>query len=43
VGMSLTSIGVDSLVSIEIRNWWRRTLGMDITVLEIINAGTIEG
>ncbi|KFZ19929.1 hypothetical protein V501_00401 [Pseudogymnoascus sp. VKM F-4519 (FW-2642)] len=43
VSMSLTSIGVDSLVSIEIRNWWRRTLGMDIMVLEVLNAGTIEG
>ncbi|KFY84989.1 hypothetical protein V500_08809 [Pseudogymnoascus sp. VKM F-4518 (FW-2643)] len=43
VSMSLTSIGVDSLVSIEIRNWWRRTLGMDIMVLEVLSDGTIEG
>ena len=40
---SLESIGVDSLVSIEIRNWYRRTIGLEITVLEILKAGTIEG
>lgn len=43
VNMTLASIGVDSLVSIEIRNWWRKTLRSDITVLEIVNAGTIKG
>lgn len=43
VKTKLVSIGVDSLVSIEIRNWWRRTLGLDTTVLEIMNAATIEG
>jgi len=41
VGMSLTSIGVDSLVSIEIRNWWAGR-GMDITVLEIIMQGRLK-
>ncbi|KAL7928104.1 hypothetical protein V8C35DRAFT_333716 [Trichoderma chlorosporum] len=40
--MTLTSMGVDSLVSIEIRNWWRRSLGVDISVLEISTSGTIE-
>ncbi|PHH92860.1 hypothetical protein CDD83_4282 [Cordyceps sp. RAO-2017] len=40
---SLSSMGIDSLVSIEIRNWWRRTLGDDLSVLEITNAGTVEG
>jgi hypothetical protein len=42
VGMSLSDMGVDSLVSIEIRNWWRMGLGLDISVLEIMGAGTIE-
>ncbi|RDA94924.1 hypothetical protein CP533_0174 [Ophiocordyceps camponoti-saundersi (nom. inval.)] len=41
--MSLASIGIDSLASIEIRNWWRRTLGVDKSVFEIMNAGTIDG
>lgn len=40
--MSLSDIGVDSLVSIEIRNWWRMGLGLDISVLEIMSAGSIE-
>jgi aryl carrier-like protein len=43
ITLTLVSIGIDSLVSIEIRNWWRKMLGLDITVLEIMNAGTIEG
>ncbi|KAK5991578.1 Highly reducing polyketide synthase gloL [Cladobotryum mycophilum] len=43
VEMTLSSIGVDSLVAIEIRNWWRRTLLVEITVLEIMNTGTIKG
>jgi aryl carrier-like protein len=43
VTLTLSSIGIDSLVSIEIRNWWRKMLGLDITVLQIMNAGTIEG
>ncbi|KAF2267503.1 hypothetical protein CC78DRAFT_490418 [Lojkania enalia] len=38
---SLSAMGVDSLVSIEIRNWWRRSLGLDISVLEIMNAGSV--
>ncbi|PHH92051.1 hypothetical protein CDD83_9169 [Cordyceps sp. RAO-2017] len=41
--MSLASIGIDSLASIEIRNWWRKTLGDDKSVLDIMSAGTIEG
>ncbi|PGH00300.1 hypothetical protein AJ80_09194 [Polytolypa hystricis UAMH7299] len=40
-GVSLANLGVDSLVSIEIRNWWRQILGLEISVLEIMNAGSI--
>lgn len=43
VTMTLASIGVDSLAAIEIRNWWRRMLGVDVTVLEIMKAASIEG
>ncbi|KAI1333951.1 acyl transferase domain-containing protein [Xylariaceae sp. FL0016] len=32
---TLTSIGADSLVAIEIRNWWKQTLNIEITVLEL--------
>lgn len=42
VKMTLSDMGVDSLVSIEIRNWWRMGLGLDISVLEIMSAGSIE-
>lgn len=41
VEMTLSDLGVDSLVSIEIRNWWRMGLGLDISVLEIMSAGSI--
>nr|RBQ98724.1 hypothetical protein FVER53263_00316 [Fusarium verticillioides] len=41
---SLTSLGVDSLVTIEIRNWIKRTFGgVEVSTLEILNSGTIQG
>jgi aryl carrier-like protein len=42
VKQSLSAFGVDSLVAIEIRNWWRQSLGLEISVLEIMNSGSIE-
>ncbi|KAL4874704.1 hypothetical protein BJY04DRAFT_233401 [Aspergillus karnatakaensis] len=36
---TLMSMGADSLVAMEIRNWWKQTLGVDITVLELTNPG----
>lgn len=39
--LNLTQLGVDSLVAIEIRNWWRRTLGVNVSVLEFMSAGSI--
>ena len=42
LSQSLTSLGVDSLVAIEIRNWWRRTFDFDISVLELLDTGSIE-
>lgn len=38
----LSSLGVDSLVAIEIRNWWRHSLGLEISILEIMNSTSIE-
>ncbi|EKG10389.1 Beta-ketoacyl synthase [Macrophomina phaseolina MS6] len=38
---TLKALGIDSLVAIEIRNWWRQALGFDISVLEIMGAGSI--
>ncbi|PTB51813.1 hypothetical protein M431DRAFT_19014 [Trichoderma harzianum CBS 226.95] len=42
LSLNLTQLGVDSLVAIEIRNWWRRTLGVNVSVLEFMGAGSIE-
>ena len=38
----LSALGVDSLVAMEIRNWWRLNLGIEISVLELLNSGSIE-
>jgi len=35
---TLNDVGLDSLVAIELRNWWRQNLGSDISVLELLNA-----
>ncbi len=42
VKQSLMTLGLDSLVAIEIRKWWRQCLGLEISVLEIMNSGSIE-
>ncbi|WYZ43619.1 hypothetical protein EsH8_VII_000055 [Colletotrichum jinshuiense] len=39
---SLASIGIDSLISIELRNWIRRRLGAEVTVLEIVRAASLK-
>ncbi|RFU76193.1 polyketide synthase [Trichoderma arundinaceum] len=41
LSLNLTQLGVDSLVAIEIRNWWRRTIGVNVSVLEFMGAGSI--
>ncbi|KAF7861910.1 hypothetical protein EAF04_007791 [Stromatinia cepivora] len=38
----LKVLGVDSLVAIELRNWWRQRIGVELTVLEIMGAASIE-
>uniref|UniRef100_A0A0B7KGY7 Uncharacterized protein n=1 Tax=Bionectria ochroleuca TaxID=29856 RepID=A0A0B7KGY7_BIOOC len=40
--VGLADIGMDSLVAIEMRLWWKQTLGLDISVLEMLGMGTIE-
>ena len=42
VSSTLGAAGVDSLVAIEIRNWWKQNIGVDISVLELMSGGTIE-
>ncbi|KAK9851186.1 ketoacyl-synt-domain-containing protein [Penicillium brevicompactum] len=39
----MASIPIDSLMSIEIRNWFRRQLTMEISLTEISKAGTVGG
>jgi len=42
ISQTLAAAGVDSLVGIEVRNWWKQQLGIDVSVLELINGGSIE-
>ncbi|KAG6354258.1 hypothetical protein INS49_004863 [Diaporthe citri] len=42
LSFTLSAVGVDSLVAIEVRNWWRQNLGIDVSVLELMSGGTIE-
>jgi aryl carrier-like protein len=41
LGLTLTDAGVDSLVAIEVRNWWKQNLGVEISVLELKNGGSM--
>lgn len=43
ISTSLSAIGMDSLIAIEIRTWWKQTFCFDISVLEILNCGSVEG
>ncbi|PIA96147.1 Nonribosomal peptide synthetase 14 [Cercospora beticola] len=40
--LTLESIGVDSLVAIEIRNWVKHNLSVDVSVLELMAGGSLE-
>ncbi|KAL4738753.1 hypothetical protein BDV11DRAFT_215729 [Aspergillus similis] len=42
VTKALVTLGVDSLVIVEIRNWLRRKLEVETSTLEILNGATIE-
>ncbi|KAI5456752.1 KR domain-containing protein [Mariannaea sp. PMI_226] len=39
--ISLQDLGLDSLVAIEMRPWWRITFGFEISVLEMLGMGTL--
>ncbi|KAJ3540728.1 hypothetical protein NM208_g4928 [Fusarium decemcellulare] len=38
----LANLGMDSLVAIEMRTWWRQTFGFDISVLEIMGMASLD-
>lgn len=42
LSLTLAAVGVDSLVAIEVRNWWKQNFGIDVSVLELMNGGSIE-
>ncbi|GJC78307.1 highly reducing polyketide synthase gloL [Colletotrichum liriopes] len=41
VSISLQDAGLDSLVAVEMRSWWKGTFGFDISVLEMLGMGSI--
>lgn len=40
---TLTSMGADSLVAIEIRNWWKQTFGVEVSALELADPSNTMG
>ena len=42
ISLSLTQIGLDSLMAIELRRWWKLALGLEISVLEIMGSGSLD-
>ncbi|KAK4184985.1 hypothetical protein QBC35DRAFT_32555 [Podospora australis] len=39
----LSQLGMDSLVGVEMRSWWRQAFGFDISVLELMGMGNLDG
>ncbi|PPJ57411.1 hypothetical protein CBER1_01404 [Cercospora berteroae] len=42
ISLPVDQCGLDSLVGIELRNWWKQTFGFDISVLQLLGMGTLE-
>lgn len=38
----LSALGLDSLVAVELRNWFRQTLGAEVSVMQIMEAGSLK-
>ena len=42
IKMNTADLGLDSLIAVELRTWWKTSLGVDVTVLEMLSMGTLE-
>ncbi|KAF2814498.1 polyketide synthase [Mytilinidion resinicola] len=40
--LGLADLGIDSLLAIDMRMWWKQVFGFDISVLEMLGMGTLE-
>lgn len=40
--VSVSDLGLDSLVAVEMRGWWKLTFGFDISTLDMLSLGTLE-
>jgi acyl transferase domain-containing protein/NADPH:quinone reductase-like Zn-dependent oxidoreductase len=39
---NVSDLGLDSLVAVEMRGWWKLTFGFDISTLDMLGLGTLE-
>jgi NAD(P)-dependent dehydrogenase (short-subunit alcohol dehydrogenase family)/aryl carrier-like protein len=42
VSLPLAHLGLDSLVAVELRAWWKQMFGLDISVFDMLSMGTLE-
>ncbi len=42
VSLLLAQLGLDSMVAVEMRAWWKQTFGSDISTLKMLSMVTLE-